>query len=114
MFIKLPSNSRALLKEILESENPSVMLAVRFEKCSDLNKEDELRGIIAELTQRKYISVLWADDVPCEVAINNAGRTYDEQEAEYERQMNSSANSTNNFYGDAKDVQIQQGISGSA
>lgn len=92
MFKKLPSNSRALLKQIIESDNPGLMLINRFMNCSP--KEDlELRGILKELRDGGYINMVWASNVPYDVVVYNPGRTYFEQEAEYERQTNNSQRS---------------------
>ena len=85
-FIKLPSNSKKLLDEILQSDNPAEMLRGRLEKASS-REEDELCGIIRELIQANYIEVRWADDMPYIVIIHNSARTYDEQLLEYEKQF---------------------------
>lgn len=82
-FHKLPSNSKQLLDDLLQAENPSELLCGRFENLTGQARE-ELRGIIRELRQEGYIQVFWADDLPCEVTINNSARTYNEHLAEYE------------------------------
>lgn len=96
MFRKLPSNSNKLLQEILAAGNPTQLLCDRFENCS--GKEDnELRSLLRELIQEGYISIpQWADDVPCYVEINNSAKTYNEREAEYERQLKASGQVTYN------------------
>lgn len=82
-FIKLPSNSKQILDEILASENPTAMLQKRFEGVSP--KEDyELRGILRELRESGYIDIKWADNIPYVVVINNSARTYEEQLITYE------------------------------
>ena len=87
-FIKLPSNSKKLLDDILQADNPTEMLSSRFDDISA--KEDaELRGIIRELRESGYINVNWADNKPYLVTINNSARTYEEQLAEYEKSPNS-------------------------
>jgi len=111
MFRKLPSNSRALLNEIVNSDNPVDLLGKKFADCEDKpTKDSELRSLLRELQQEGYINLpSWADNVPWVVEINNSARTYDEREIEFEQQNKSSINSTiNNFYGDATNVQIQQ------
>ena len=113
MFKKLPSNSRVLLREIVASENPTVMLSERFSKCSH-KEDDELRSLLRELIEEGYINISWASNMPYIVGINNSARTYDEREAEYERhQIYSSNSTTNNFYGDTSNIQIQQNTSNS-
>ena len=100
MFYKLPSNSKKLLDEILASDNPAQMLSTRFKNCSD-REDDELRGMLRELTEKGYVVVYWGDDVPYHVVINNSARTYDEQLAEYEstRQSAGTINNYNNIGG---------------
>ncbi len=80
---RLPQNSRYLLKEIVESENPTKMICERFEKCS-LQEDEILRSILRELEDKEYIKIpLWADNVPQYIQINNSARTYYEKEKEY-------------------------------
>ena len=82
-FKKLPLNSKKLLDELLQADNPTEMLCKRFENLT--YKEDEvLRGIIKELRENGYINVSWANNVPYHVTINNSARTYNEMLAEYE------------------------------
>lgn len=86
-FKKLPLNSKKLLDEILDAENPTKMLYERFENIST-KEDDELRGIIRELRDYGYIDVKWADNVPYLVIINNSARTYNDQLMEYELERN--------------------------
>ena len=81
-FQKLPSNSQSLLKEIVSADNPVALLSDKFSKATP--KEDkELRGILHELKEKKYVKIRWADNKPYHVIINNSARTYDEQLSEY-------------------------------
>lgn len=84
-FRKLPSNSKQLLDDLLQAENPSELLCGRFENLTGQARE-ELRGIIRELREEGYIKVFWADNLPYEVTINNSARTYNERLAEYEEE----------------------------
>lgn len=96
MFDKLPSNSRILLKDILEADEPAEMLAERFENCTD--KEDGyLRAMIRELIEKGLIEVQWADNVPYYMEINNSGITYFERESEYEKMQKQSQGTTVNI-----------------
>lgn len=96
MFDKLPSNSRSLLKEILEADEPVEMLERRFENCT--HKEDgELRAMIGELMDKDLIQVHWSDDTPDYIQINNSGRTYFERESEYEKMQKQSYGITYNI-----------------
>ena len=82
-FHKLPSNSKQLLDDLLQAENPSEMLCRRYDSLCG-KAQDELHGVIRELCEEGYIDVFWADNLPCEVAILNPARTYHERLAEYE------------------------------
>ena len=85
-FKKLPSNSKEILDEILQSDNPAQMLCERFESAS--RKEDEeLRGILKELREEGFVNVNWASNKPYLVNISNSARTYNERLAEYEKMM---------------------------
>ena len=88
-FHKLPSNSKQLLDDLLQAENPSEMLCRRYDSLCG-KAQDELHGVIRELCEEGYIDVFWADNLPCEVAILNPARTYHERLAEYEEEKNRS------------------------
>ncbi len=83
-FYKLPSNSKVLLDEIVNSNNPTELLCEKF-KSASRQEDDVLRGIIRELSEHGYIKVtLWADNLPYHVVVNNSARTYNERLKEYE------------------------------
>lgn len=80
---RLPQNSRNLLKEIVESENPTEMICERFKKCS-IQEDEILRSLLRELDERRYIKIpIWADDVPQYIQINISAKTYFELEEEH-------------------------------
>ena len=81
----LPSNSVQLLSELVDAENPSKYLYNKY-KNANSKEQDILRGIIKELRENGFIDVIWADNCPVRVILNNSARTYNEQLAEYERQ----------------------------
>ena len=83
MFEKLPSNSKKLLDDILNTDNPSNFLCKLY-KDSPMKEKDILCGIIRELKDKGFIDVKWADDAPYYVTIHNSARTYEEQLKEYE------------------------------
>lgn len=83
-FIKLPSNSRKLLKELVDTENPTQLLSSQYEQCNGKAKE-ELRSVIRELSENGLINVKWADNRPWHVILNNSAYTYEEKLEEYER-----------------------------
>lgn len=84
-FQKLTSASKQLLDQIVQADNPADMLCRKFEGIT-YKEEDALRATIGELCQLGYINVLWADDLPYYVTINNSARTYNERLAEYEEE----------------------------
>lgn len=74
-----------LLSELVDAENPSKYLYNKYKNANSKEK-DILRGIIKELRENGFIDVIWADNCPVRVNLNNSARTYNEQLAEYERQ----------------------------
>lgn len=86
-FVKLPTNSKKLLDEIVCAENPTQLLSNRFDGASG-REDEELRSLIKELCQEGYISIpMWANNRPYHVIVNNSARTYDERLKEYERSI---------------------------
>lgn len=83
MFQKLPSNSRKLLDEIISAKNPVSLLCDKLKEASP-QQYQELRGILRELQKKDYLEVLWANNKPYHVTVNNSARTYEERLAEYE------------------------------
>lgn len=84
-FTKLPSNSEQILNELVHSDNPTQVLCDRFERASQ-REEDELNGIVRELVSYGYIKVMWADNLPYIVTLNNSARTYSERLSKHEAQ----------------------------
>lgn len=82
-FKKISSDSKKLLDDILQADNPSDMLSQQFKGLS--RKEDEeLRCLIKELQENGYIHVSWANNKPYRVIIHNSAKIYAEQLLEYE------------------------------
>ena len=69
-FQKLPSNAQSLLKEIVSSDNPVELLCDKFSKATPREAE-ELRGILRELKEKKYVTIQWASNKPYHVSVNN-------------------------------------------
>lgn len=84
-FKKLPSNSKKLLDDIINVDNPTDMLSKSFDGLS-AKEDEELRAIIRELREAGYISVNWADNKPFRVTVSNSARNYDNLLKEYERE----------------------------
>lgn len=83
MFEKLPSNTKKLLDDILQSDNPSEFLREYYAEAQ-VKEQDIRREIIHELIEKRFIDVKWADNAPYYVTIHNSARTYEEQLNEYE------------------------------
>lgn len=83
VFMKLSSNSKALLDALINADNPTQELCGRWDSA-DGAEMDELKGIISELRQLGYLNVQYADNKPYRVSLNNSARTYNEHLAEYE------------------------------
>ena len=90
----MSSNSQKLLKEIVDSENPVKLLDEMFDSATD-EQEEELCGILRELKQEGFISIMWADNRPYHIIINNVARMYEGQLAEYEVSKNKLNRKTN-------------------
>lgn len=86
---KLPQNSKHLLDEIIAADNPTDMLAKRFDGLTN-SEAAELRSIIHELCEEGFINIQWADNVPYFVTINNSAHTYNERLQEYESEKRTS------------------------
>lgn len=82
-FKRLPRNSKQLLDEIITADNPADMLAKRFDGLTK-SEAAELRSIIHELCEERFVNVQWSSNVPYIVTINNSARTYNERLQEYE------------------------------
>jgi len=96
MFNKLPSNSEALLNEILQTEDPVGMLTEKFETCTTKDV-DELRSLMRELSDYGLIETQWASNVPYYLTLNNSARTYSERKKEYEESMKKAQGTTVNI-----------------
>lgn len=92
-FIKLSSNAKILLDEIIKAENATQLLSKKFDNLSS-KEDDELRAILRQLREAGYINVTWADNKPYQVIINNSARVYDEQLAEYEEKKRQRTSTT--------------------
>lgn len=83
-FRQLPKDSERILEELVHAENPSDYLSALYQ-CARGKEQDILHGIIKELSDKGFIDVIWADNCPFYVTINNSARTYNEQLIEQDR-----------------------------
>lgn len=96
-FNKLPSNTKQLLDEIVNAENPTKYLSDRFDAAT-AKEDDELRSFLRELKDGGYITIpMWSGNKPYHVIINNSARTYNERLAEYEAEKITAQNITYNI-----------------
>lgn len=78
-YRQLPSGlsikAHDLLLSIVKSDNPTAMLAGKFNDLES-REDDELRSIIRDLVDNGYIKIFWADDLPYTVQINLSAKAY--------------------------------------
>ena len=70
-FHELSEESKALLAEIAEESNPSDFLYGRFDNLSR-SQDYALRSNIRELCEAGFIRVMWADNRPYHVFVNES------------------------------------------
>ena len=85
-FEKISNNSRLVLSEINACTNPTQLLCQKLESCTS-KERDTLKNMLSELSEKNYIKIQWADNIPYHVIITNSGRLYEEQLLEYENEL---------------------------
>ena len=85
-FEKISNDSRLVLSELNACTNPTQLLCQKFESCTS-KERNALKNILEELSEKKYIKIKWADNMPYHVIITNSGRLYEEQLFEYENEL---------------------------
>jgi len=85
-FEKISNNSRLVLSEINAYTNPTQLLCQKLESCTR-KERDALKNILSELSEKNYIKIQWADNIPYHVIITNSGRLYEEQFLKYENEL---------------------------
>ena len=85
-FEKISNNSRLVLSEINDCNNPTQLLCQKLESCTG-KERDALKNVLSELSEKNYIKIQWADYIPYHVIITNSGRLYEEQLLEYENEL---------------------------
>ena len=106
---KLSKLGEELLNEILEHRDEQGNCDLnhwkkRFDGL-DFSKDVLLRNLFMELKKAEMISVNWADNIPYTLAVLSNGIQYFEM-VDVNQKMQ---NNINYFYGEVKNVQIQQG-----
>ena len=94
IFKKLPSNSKRVLDDLVNADNPTQYLSDRFDSVNG-KEDEELRSLLRELREEGYITIpMWADNKPYNVILNNSAKTYNERLAEYEAEKQSQRQAT--------------------
>lgn len=75
-----PKNSRELLKELLEQENPVDYMQYLFNDL-DSKMDSRLRAMMRDLKEKDYI-VTWADNVPYYIEFNEKAYEFDAEESD--------------------------------
>lgn len=90
-FEILSPNTKRLLDEILQSDNPTQFVYSKLENLS-VEEADKFKFRLKELTQKKYISIKWADNKPYLVFICDSAKAYNDELLEHEEQTFSESN----------------------
>ena len=109
----LTKPSEDLLSEIIEHryENGNCDISYWEKRFESLNSTEDavLRSLFKELREYGAINTKWADNYPYILMVLGKGLSYfDEVKRDKERNKNTHSY-VNNFYSDAKNIQIQQG-----
>lgn len=109
--MKLSKRTEELLKEILEHRDNeenciSNYWEERFEKLS-MAEDVILRSLFKELIENEMISVMWADNYPYIIFVLANGISFFEEKKM--EQVENGESYVNNFYGEIKGLQLQQG-----
>lgn len=109
----LSKREESLLSEILKNtdENNNCDLNYWENRFSGLNFVEDcaLRSSFAQLKNEGMIDVFWADDIPANIVVLAKGISYSKERDFYKEKDVIMNNYVNNFYGDASEIQIQQG-----
>lgn len=108
---KLSTKAEELLSEIIEHRDErgncdTNYWKKRFEDVT-VSEDAILRSLFKELREEEMIFVSWASNYPYTLYLLAKGISYFEEKKETEESINNYY--TNNFYGTANGVQIQQG-----
>ena len=99
MMIEPSSFAIKLLRELVETDNPSQLVIDRSKGCGKKEKAI-LFGSLKELSNDGYINVLWGDNIPYSIMINDAGimliQQIDDTELEENRKDNTNMRISDN------------------
>lgn len=74
-----PKNSKELLKQLLEKDNPVEYMGYLFDDL-DARTDSRLRAMMRDLKEKGYISTFWASDVPYIIEFNEKAYNFDDIE----------------------------------
>ena len=73
-----PKNSKDLLKQLLEQDNPEGYMKYLFNDL-DFRTDSRLRAMMKDLKEEGYISTYWADGVPYIIEFNEKAYSFNEE-----------------------------------
>lgn len=74
-----PKNSKELLKQLLDKDNPVEYMGYLFDGL-DSKTDSRLRAMMRDLKEEGYISTFWASNVPYIIEFNEKAYNFDEQD----------------------------------
>lgn len=74
-----PKNSKELLKQLLDKDNPVEYMGYLFDGL-DKKMDSRLRAMMRDLKEDGYISTFWASDVPYIIEFNEKAYNFDEKD----------------------------------
>lgn len=72
-----PKNSKELLKQLLDKDNPVEYMGYLFDGL-DAKMDSRLRAMMRDLKEEGYISTFWADNVPYYIEFNEKAYSFNE------------------------------------
>jgi len=75
-----PKNSKELLKQLLEKDNPEEYMEYLFDGL-DTKMDSRLRAMMRDLKEDGYLHTFWASNVPYLIEFNEKAYNFDEKDA---------------------------------
>lgn len=91
-----PKNSKELLKQLLDKDNPVEYMGYLFDGL-DSKTDSRLRAMMRDLKEEGYISAFWASDVPYIIEFNEKAYNFDENNTPTMRNGSSAIYNTYNI-----------------
>jgi len=110
---RLTNQAEKLLQEILEHrlEDGKCDISYWKERFRESSSSDEyiLRSLFKELHEEDMITVCWADNCPYTMFLSGKGISYFDENMKEDNFLPQKDTYINNFYSEARNIQIQQG-----